>query len=645
MKRRASVTVFAALIFTTVSALLCALTESARTEGARFYVQTMTDASVDSLFSEYHRDLWELYRILGRETRDPHAAAGRLEEFMKPYVENAGWYAISAPEASVDSYDMLTDNGGAWFEQEVVDYMTFGWIDMGDLPESTEMLSHQVEQAQIMDSVLKSYGMQSREAAEMERRLTNVKKNISEQQELKRTARDQVRRGDNASFQHTADQLSAKVRALPNLILRYDEAADRFGAKLKELEEKHQPDLDRLDEENRVCIEEQTKEFRTYTDQDGERRIEVDVLDDNNENELSMIDRVCEFADETEEYIAEHEDDDDDEEEGNGGDGVDEDALWAEVAEAWDGVPVPNYNVRSGMGDPQKELDLEKIAGWGEEALLSIVIPPDRTIPEGEIDTRDFPSVNDITARNGDGPDLITSAAVCAYACKYLVSFTDNSTRPITCELEYALTGKDSDRSNLCTTVLEILAVREAFNFLGIVLNNNRRKQALKLAAEITGEGALPALTAVVLCLVITVWALTESLYDVRLLLEGKKCAIMKLKGDWMTAPTDVLLLAATGKLNESLLDEPSVGLSYESYIAFLLMALPAETRDYRVMDMIQANLVRSDEDFRIKNCLYGMHASAKCTSRHIFLSAGGGIPDGSSFGSFTVGAECTKAY
>ena len=52
MKRNGSVTVFLALVITCCSALICALTESARTAGARLYVRTMADAAADSLLSQ-----------------------------------------------------------------------------------------------------------------------------------------------------------------------------------------------------------------------------------------------------------------------------------------------------------------------------------------------------------------------------------------------------------------------------------------------------------------------------------------------------------------------------------------------------------------------------------------------------------------
>ena len=63
----AEISVFLALTVSLVFALLLAVLESARTEGARLYLTIAANSSVDSLFSQYHRQLWEQYRLLGLE--------------------------------------------------------------------------------------------------------------------------------------------------------------------------------------------------------------------------------------------------------------------------------------------------------------------------------------------------------------------------------------------------------------------------------------------------------------------------------------------------------------------------------------------------------------------------------------------------
>ena len=63
--RRGEITVFLSLILICVCGLVCGLLESARTAAARCYLQTAAFSAMDSLFSQYHRTLWEEYRIFG----------------------------------------------------------------------------------------------------------------------------------------------------------------------------------------------------------------------------------------------------------------------------------------------------------------------------------------------------------------------------------------------------------------------------------------------------------------------------------------------------------------------------------------------------------------------------------------------------
>ena len=54
-----SITVYLALSFVLIAALILTIVESARTVSQRLYVQVALDASMESLFSQYHRPLWD----------------------------------------------------------------------------------------------------------------------------------------------------------------------------------------------------------------------------------------------------------------------------------------------------------------------------------------------------------------------------------------------------------------------------------------------------------------------------------------------------------------------------------------------------------------------------------------------------------
>lgn len=636
---KGSVTVFLALVFTSVSALLCALTESARTAGARFYVRNMADSAIDSLFSQYRNDLWEFYRLLGRTCTDDSECAGAMEAFMEPYAENCGWYAVSRPEVRITEKTFLTDGGGVWFEQEVIDYMRFGWISLDMSPENIETLWKDVTEARTMSSVLKDYGLQSRAAVRMEKAIMRIRENLDLQAELKRTARDQVRGGNNDSFQQTAARLSGTVSLLPGLVSDYSKKADAFASELRRIEEQHADDFSSLNEENRRTVEEQLSSFRAYTDHDGERRLEIEALDDRNEEELRIISDVREFADETQEYIDEYEEDDEED-----GDGLDEDALWAEVAEAWDRVPVPDFSCEFGIRDEETEGLLEKVMDLAGSGLLPLVLPAGTEVSAGIIPVSALPSSTSVTERGDGGPGLITAAAVGEYAGKVLPEFTDKSGRPVAYELEYAVAGQDTDRKNLESTVFRIMGIREALNFIHILRTPALFEKASGLAQRI--GGAYPVLYAVVLLLVISAWALAETVLDLRLLLSGKKAALVKKESDWMCSIENLLAFAADHGSADGLLKEAENGFTWEGYLKLLLFTLSAEERDYRIMDMIELNLMRRDPEFRVKDCLYGMHAEVTARSGHLFTSLGiTGPYKGSVPSAFGIRAETVRAY
>ena len=642
MKRSGSVTVFLALVITCSSALICALTESARTAGARFYVRTMADSAIDSLFSEYHPQLWECYRLLAYAYRSDETCAQEMENFMKPYLEDCGWYAVSAPEVTPVETTFLTDGGGVWFEQEILDYMKYGWIDVKFTPETAEKLWKELKEAQTMNSILKDYGGESREAAAMEKALSQIEKNLKEQNQKKKEARQLLLNGKNTEFQRKASGMEVKIKALPGLIENFDRKADRFAVRMTELEEKHAAGMETLKPENREIIENQISEYRQYTDANGIRRLKIDALDDNNAGELSTISSVRKLANDTREYIDDYNDNKDPDDED-----LDEAALWKAVANAWDRVAVPQSDEHTGIADEKTEKKLESLLDIVDSGFLGLVVPEDREVSEQSADTALLPSRTSVTERDSAVlRDLMCAAAVDAYAGKYLTSFTDKAEqRPLLYELEYAVAGKVSDKENLSAALREILVIREALNFMFIMTDAEKYRASRDLALAITAGGATPALTVLVQCLVVSVWALLESILDLRLLLQGKKAALFKTKEDWMLNNVlDIFSFVGDREASDSHLKEASTGITYESYLQMLLFVKTPAERDYRIMDVLQLNIRQDDGSFLMKDCLYGLHAEVECSSRHIFTLLGISRT-GEVSPQFTITETAVKAY
>ena len=66
-RQKAGLTVFFALILPLILSLLLAMAETVRVQCARLYYTQALNSAMDSLFSQYHAELWKNYRLLGLE--------------------------------------------------------------------------------------------------------------------------------------------------------------------------------------------------------------------------------------------------------------------------------------------------------------------------------------------------------------------------------------------------------------------------------------------------------------------------------------------------------------------------------------------------------------------------------------------------
>ena len=124
-----SVTVFLALTFAMIAALLLTIVESCRTVSERLFWQTAVDSSMESLFSQFHRPLWENYRIFGLQYRTDEDLSEEFYDFMKPYLSARDLFPGSIKEESIGFQEHVHITEGISFEEEVLEYMKYGLLD------------------------------------------------------------------------------------------------------------------------------------------------------------------------------------------------------------------------------------------------------------------------------------------------------------------------------------------------------------------------------------------------------------------------------------------------------------------------------------------------------------------------------------
>lgn len=185
--------------------------------------------------------------------------------------------------------------------------------------------------------------------------------------------------------------------------------------------------------------------------------------------------------------------------------------------------------------------------------------------------------------------------------------------------MEYLLGGKGSDRENLADTVKKLLLLREGMNLMHLFSDSQKREEARGLALAITGALGLTPLVEITALFILGIWALGESIMDIRTMLSGGKVPLLKRKEEWILGLEQLLDM---GKNQMVPGEKPSeTGLSYEGYLKLLLLAEESERKYYRMMDVIQMNLQREQVDFRLEHCAYRVDMETDACGKHVFFA------------------------
>lgn len=184
------------------------------------------------------------------------------------------------------------------------------------------------------------------------------------------------------------------------------------------------------------------------------------------------------------------------------------------------------------------------------------------------------------------------------------------------CQVEYVIAGRNSDRKNLTSVALRLFALRYVLNQSFAFQDAARRAEAEALASAALGWTGLPPLVEGLASLLLVTLALGESVLDVRTLLAGGQVPVMKTTADWRVSFQNMgaLLGSFSGEI-------PSCenGLSYEDYLRVLLLLNSLEGITYRTMDVIQREVCKEEEKFRMKDCVYAAKAELTVSSAPIF--------------------------
>ncbi len=636
MCRKGEITVFLAMILFSVCALLCVIVESARTAGARCYLRMAVDSSADSLMAQYHRELWNKYRILGLEYDKTETLEKEFREFMRPYMEADNWYPMKADQIRITDMTGLTQGDGRYFEQEILDYMKYGLLDM-DWDELDEAGAGELlvawKEGNSVNRVSELYSTHSREAVRVEKALEIINSTLLAQRERWEQGKDCLEQPDGGRFISQANKMIRELERIPGQVKSYEKRADELYVKLANSRERFLEETSDLSGDVRAALEEEISQYESYAAQDGQRRREVEALTNLSRDRIQWIGDVINMAEEVMEYISNWEPEDEDDE-------LDEAALWQPVRARWSQYGMLLLGVEFGVRDKEKEGFLEQVGNMAGKGMLELVLPEGTVVSGTDLRLSGTPSVQRKTDggglkekdRDGDSQStgfltgartLIQRLIIGEYDIRFFKGFKKEMQKGEFYELEYIIHGKKKDKDNLSGVAARLVAFREGLNLIHILSDSGKRQEARSLALTIVGGTGILPLVSVVAFFIMAVWALGEALLDVRCLLEGKKVPVFKTVSDWKLDLAGLLEMGRSGSLIDGEGGGDGSGIDYEGYLRILIFGGYDTDLVYRMMDVMQIVTARKQPGFSLENCVCTVNAEALVSGKHVFFSNG----------------------
>lgn len=648
------ITVFISMILMILFAFLCVLMESARTAGARWYLQMAASSAMDSVFSQYHRELWDRYRLLFAEYESPEEIEQDFAGFLLPYLETKNWYPMALEQTAAEEIVRATDGHGAYLEKEILDYMKYGVWKLDFEGDAVPELWDYEREAEAVTEMAQSYRLRTRDVWKLERVLEDISGNLDRQRTFREQGLNSLSSYDGAGFRREAERMIGELRKIPGLVRQYEKEADKLATVLASDRQEQNARADRFSAGTAAALEEEIQEYEAYIAEDGKRRQEIRDLDLSSAEQIQRLEALIELSYEVEREIEEWEDDDD--EDGDGGE-PDYESLWRPVRNGLEGIVIPVLSFAHGIQDKEKEGWLKQVEQLYQEGMLGLLVPDGHQISEKLASTAELPSHTESYEEGAESGSMVDHVLVNEYCGMFFSQFcsgaeqknisekrekrkglsktgtdpgetTGDGTKPeiqletqaqvLDYEIEYLLFGNASDRENLSDAVHRLLAVRSGLNLIHILSDSGKREQARALAAVITGAGSITPLILVTTFFVMSVWALGEALMDVKGLLAGKKVVLLKTSEDWTLDVENLLVLGRDGTLEAG---GGERGLSYLSWLKILLFVEPAVRQEYRIMDVIQLNLGQGKSGFRMRNGVYQVHMSGNVCGKYLFFS------------------------
>lgn len=633
----------------------------------KLYMTIDCDKATDSLFSLYHRKLWDQYNLFGLESFDDEILK---KEYMKylyiPIKDESGEYYNNFFISDIKDEDVnfskeyLIENYN--IENEILSYMKYGvfnsLIDFGgrafDINDNSSM--NELENSISEASDLKPNSDMYQKFYE---KYFDFKDDINTLESYARNANNYVNsyinKLRNISFSTSESEGGASnnksdLESLNNNLNNIYTNLNNFKTKMADFrnvirESKSRYLIDKtrninMSPEVATFIEEEYEYYEAYVDENSDMNLTVEREKDDIEDKKEVINNylrdVVNLINEIKSIKNEIRDIRSDRDM----DSSDKADIISELNDMLD-------YLYEDCGDLGKELRYSKSSFQISE--LNLLVSPNANNSETKIFDRilelknngflslvlDSNEIDDIKNDNISRNDfnikskrnIIDKILLSEYELNYFNYYNkedfDKTTKSNSesLEVEYLLSGKASDREAISAVTNKILLMREGFNIIYLYTNSEKRREARLLSSTLFAAFS-PIVQETMFIVILSAWAASQALLDTSNLLHMKRVPIMHDDDTWEYDTHDILSLSRD-KLNmggESI-DDEGRGLNYIDYLRIFLISENQDIINSRLTSIIDHNISEDEDSFNMNNMIFSMDFNHLFRCKHYFTN------------------------
>ena len=667
MKRyRGSISIYFVFAIVLIISVILSVTEIARINCQKLYLQIATDSALDSMASLYHRKLYKYYSLYGVEYRTIDMLETEYLEYMYPYfmsedVPINNWYVadIDQDNINMDIKTLIDDYN---LEKEIVNYEKFNLIgktikflgkeicfnenDNNELVDEANSIFEEVEKSNLYGEIYDRYF----NFAGAIKQLENYAKKISDYVDKVNSSINTIKSIGTSGSKSNAENVLKKFNELNNRINNLYSNLLAFKNKMADFRETVNNSYNKYNADRVSNQYEFNDEIIEFVESEFEHFLAfVDINSDMNRaveegfrNCRDLTEIVNNDYQDIEEYVMEHESLEEQLKEARRQKGDDYDSdevkslredikdLTKEISDFLKDLK-ENYKdvhmeqvriIVSTTNHSEKENLLNKLIGFKNGLLINLVLDTE-VLSNISSESINYNSFNMMSKNISVTFDKII---IGEYELDKFNYFNKELNDEVTAsgskryEVERLITGKQDDLSCIKDVGNQILLIRIAMNVLHIYKSAEKRRLARQFTAAIF-SGFSPLMVEVMFLVMITAWGTAQAIADLKKIMKNKRVKFMHDDNSWTVSVDSILKIAGGQIAGSGDDDDAGIAFSYKDYLRILLFKTRQSDINARMASIIERNLKDEQASFSFEKMVYSFFVENRFTCRHKFTN------------------------